>query len=64
MKTRNYPPEIKELFFGSLKQERVHWRNYRTRYAAQQDVINYIGWMENNLPKLFHNMGCIDFIKT
>ena len=22
------------------------------------------GWMENNLPKLFHDMGCIDFIKT
>ncbi|OEH67435.1 MAG: hypothetical protein BAX61_10935 [Psychrobacter sp. B29-1] len=21
------------------------------------------GWMENNLPKLFHDMGCIDFIK-
>ena len=20
------------------------------------------GWMENNLPKLFHGMGCIDFI--
>jgi len=20
------------------------------------------GWMENNLPKLFHDMGCIDFI--
>ncbi|MGB2082437.1 MAG: transposase [Psychrobacter sp.] len=22
------------------------------------------GWMENNLPKLFYDMGCIDFIKT
>ena len=20
------------------------------------------GWMENNLPKLFHNMGCTNFI--
>ncbi|WP_342365019.1 transposase [Psychrobacter sp. L7] len=20
------------------------------------------GWMENNLPKLFHDMGCISFI--
>ncbi|MDN3454752.1 MULTISPECIES: transposase [unclassified Psychrobacter] len=20
------------------------------------------GWMENNLPKLFHNRGCISFI--
>ncbi|WP_440826810.1 transposase [Psychrobacter cryohalolentis] len=22
------------------------------------------GWMEHNLPKLFQDMGCIDFIKT
>lgn len=22
------------------------------------------GWMDNNLPKLFHDMGFIDFIKT
>ncbi|MEC5211359.1 hypothetical protein RCH20_002442 [Psychrobacter sp. PL15] len=22
------------------------------------------GWMENDLPKLFHDMGCIDFIRT
>ena len=22
------------------------------------------GWIENNLPKLFHDIGCIDFIKT
>ena len=22
------------------------------------------GWMENNLPKLFYGIGCIDFIKT
>jgi len=29
-------------FFGSLKQERFHWRNYETRYAEQQDVLNYI----------------------
>jgi|GEM_PF-2975112 len=27
---------------GSLKQERVHWKNYPTRYEAQQDVMNYI----------------------
>jgi transposase InsO family protein len=33
---------VAEIFFGSWKQERVHWRNYRTRYAAQQDVLNYI----------------------
>lgn len=33
---------VAESFFGSLKQERVHWRNYQTRYEAQQDILNYI----------------------
>jgi putative transposase len=33
---------VAENFFGSLKQERVHWRNYETRYVAQQDLLNYI----------------------
>ena len=33
---------VAESFFGSLKQERVHWRNYETRYDAQQDIMNYI----------------------
>ena len=33
---------VAESFFGSLKQERVHWKNYDTRYAAQQDILNYI----------------------
>lgn len=31
-----------ESFFGSLKQERVQWRNYQTRWEAQQDILNYI----------------------
>lgn len=26
---------VAESFFGSLKQELIHWRNYQTRYAAQ-----------------------------
>jgi hypothetical protein len=26
----------------TYKQERVHWKNYSTRYEAQQDVMNYI----------------------
>jgi hypothetical protein len=25
-----------------LKQERVHWRHYETRYDAQQNILNYI----------------------
>jgi len=33
---------VAESFFGSLKQERVHLKNYETRYEAQQNVINYI----------------------
>ncbi|WP_372001173.1 IS3 family transposase [Shewanella sp. 10N.286.51.B2] len=39
---------VAESFFGSLKQERVDWRNYRTRYAAQQDVLNYITMWYNS----------------
>ena len=37
-----------ESFFGSLKQERVHWRNYQTRYEAQQDIMNYITMFYNS----------------
>lgn len=33
---------VAESFFGSLKQERVHWKNYDTRYDAQQDILSYI----------------------
>jgi len=33
---------VVESFFGSLKQERVQWRNYQTRYEAQQDILHYI----------------------
>jgi transposase InsO family protein len=39
---------VVESFFGSLKQERVHWRNYQTRYEAQQDILNYISVFYNN----------------
>ena len=39
---------VAESFFGSLKQERIHWRNYQTRYAAQQDVLNYITMWYNS----------------
>jgi putative transposase len=38
---------VVESFFGSLKQERVHWRNYQTRYEAQQDILNYISLFYN-----------------
>ena len=39
---------VVESFFGSLKQERVHWRHYQTRYEAQQDVLNYISMFYNS----------------
>jgi putative transposase len=39
---------VAESFFGSLKQERVQWRHYLTRYAAQQDVLNYISMFYNS----------------
>jgi putative transposase len=39
---------VVESFFGSLKQERVHWRNYQTRHEAQQDILNYISMFYNN----------------
>ena len=36
---------VVESFFGSLKQERVQWRNYQTRYEAQQDILHYISML-------------------
>ncbi len=39
---------VVESFFGSLKQERVHWRHYQARREAQQDVLNYISVFYNN----------------
>jgi putative transposase len=40
---------VAENFFGSLKQERVHCKNYETRYEAQQDIMNYITmWYNSN----------------
>jgi len=38
---------VAESFLGSLKQERVQWRHYLTRYKAQQDVLNYISMFYN-----------------
>ena len=39
---------VAESFFGSLKNERVHWKNYQTRKEAQQDVLNYISMFYNS----------------
>lgn len=39
---------VAESFFGSLKQERVQWRNYQSRKEAQQDVLEYISMFYNS----------------
>jgi transposase InsO family protein len=39
---------VAESFFGSLKQERVQWRYYQTRFEAQQDVLQYISMFYNS----------------
>jgi transposase InsO family protein len=39
---------VAESFFGSLKQERVQWKNCQSRHEAQQDVLNYITMFYNS----------------
>jgi len=39
---------VVESFFGTLKQERVHWQSYQTRYEAQQDILQYISMFYNS----------------
>ena len=39
---------VVESFFSTLKQERVQWKNYQTRYEAQQDVLEYISMFYNS----------------
>ncbi len=38
---------VVESFFGSLKSERVHWRNYQSREQARADIVEYIGMFYN-----------------
>ena len=47
---------VAESFFGSLKQERVQWTNYQTRYEAQQDILEYIS-MFYNASRLHSYLG-------
>ena len=49
---------VVESFFGSLKQERVHWRHYQTRFEAQQDILNYISVFYNNY-RLHSTLGYV-----
>ena len=39
---------VVESFFGTLKQERVQWRHYQTRYEAKKDVLEYITMFYNS----------------
>ena len=39
---------VVESFFGSLKSERVHWRNYQSREQARADIVEYIGMFYNS----------------
>ena len=39
---------VVESFFGTLKQEQVQWKNYQTRYEAQQDILEYISMFYNS----------------
>lgn len=47
---------VAESFFGSMKQERVQWRHYQTRYEAQQDVLDYISMFYNS-HRLHSHLG-------
>lgn len=49
---------VAESFFGSLKQERVQWCHYQTRYEAQQDILNYITMFYNS-HRLHSTLGYI-----
>lgn len=39
---------VVESFFGSLKSERVHWKNYQSREEARRDVVQYITMFYNS----------------
>jgi putative transposase len=38
---------VVESFFGSMKQERVQWKSYKTRREAHQDVLQYLTMFYN-----------------
>lgn len=47
---------VAESFFGRLKSERVHWRNYQTRNEARADIVDYIT-MHYNSHRLHSYLG-------
>jgi transposase InsO family protein len=49
---------VAESFFGSLKQERVQWYEYRTRSEARQDIMQYISMFYNSY-RLHSTLGYV-----
>ena len=49
---------VVESFFGTLKQERVQWQSYQTRYEAQQDILDYISMFYNSY-RLHSTLGYV-----
>lgn len=47
---------VAESFFGRLKSERVHWRNYQSRNEARADIVDYIT-MHYNSHRLHSYLG-------
>lgn len=46
---------VAEIFFSSLKLERIRRRTYKTREEARQDVLNYIEMFYNPVRKHVRN---------
>lgn len=49
---------VVESFFGTLKQERVQWKSYQTRWEAQQDILQYITVFYNS-KRLHSTLGYV-----
>ena len=56
---------VAESFFGSLKKERVHSMNYKTREDAKADIIDYIEMFYNSFRRHSHlgNKNPREFMK-
>jgi len=62
-----YDNAVAESFFATLKRERAHRRNYRTREEATADIFQYIGvfynrqrrhsWVRHRSPAQFEAAG-------
>ncbi|GAA6169163.1 MAG: hypothetical protein ACJAWF_001510 [Candidatus Azotimanducaceae bacterium] len=44
---------VVESFFGSLKQDLVHWKHYQIRYDVQREILRYITTFYN--PERLHS---------